>query len=91
MVAVETWESVAIASGVNDIENTAPAVKNGLAAHLAERPHRVKGCRRCPRVAWIPQAAQLIRNGSVSLLKENAYLARTEFHFTSKRAKSGAD
>jgi KipI family sensor histidine kinase inhibitor len=38
-----------------------------------------------------PQAAQLIRNGSVSLLMENVYLAQTEFHVTSKRAKSGAD
>jgi len=59
MVAVETWESVAIASGVNDIENPAPAVKNGLAAHLAERAHRVKGCRRCPRVAWIRKRPSL--------------------------------
>src|SRR5690349_230860 len=31
------------------------------------------------------------REWLVSLLKENAYLAQTEFHFTSKRAKSAAD
>jgi hypothetical protein len=39
----------------------------------------------------ISQSAQLIGNGSVSLLKQKAYFVRTEFHFTAKRAKSGAD
>jgi hypothetical protein len=46
MVAVETPESVAIASGVRDIwESNSGA--DGLAAHLAGRAHRVKGCRQC--------------------------------------------
>src|SRR4051812_39088501 len=42
MVAVDTRDKVAMASGVRDIERQAPV---GLMAHLAGRGHRVK--RRC--------------------------------------------
>jgi hypothetical protein len=75
MVAVETWESVAIAAGVKDIEILAP-VGNGSAAHLAGCADRVKGCSRNAACCAISQSAQLIANGWISLLKQKAYFAK---------------
>jgi hypothetical protein len=62
-----------------------------------DRPRILRGARIASRAVGDasalrdPRSAQLIGNGWISLLKQKAYFARTEFHFTAKRAKSGAN
>jgi hypothetical protein len=62
-----------------------------------DRPRILRGARIASRAVGDaarcadPQSAQLIGNGWISLLKQKAYFARTEFHLSAKRAKSGAN
>jgi hypothetical protein len=77
MVAVETRDSVAMASGLRDIEKTTPE-GDGSVGHLAGHAHRVKGRGELPPSSGIAslRSAHLITARLINLLNLLAYLLK---------------